>query len=120
CESTHVHHYAPCECGRVAADGGREYLRRRGHPDDFDELSEYEETETLTAVALLARQWPEEAPPASYTYGVEGDLDIDDGRPTNPGEELTVVSEPDWVEDTLVSAADELGRMTGRDHGRSS
>jgi len=41
CESTHRHHYAPCKCGRVAADGGRAYLRRRGHPDDFEELSEY-------------------------------------------------------------------------------
>lgn len=49
CESTHVHHYAPCRCGRVAADGGREYLRRRGHSDDFEELSEYEETESLEA-----------------------------------------------------------------------
>lgn len=49
CESTHRHHYAPCKCGRVAADGGRAYLRRRGHPDDFEELSEYEETESLEA-----------------------------------------------------------------------
>lgn len=54
------------------------------------------------------------------TQRVEGDLDLDDGRPTDPGEELTVVSEPEWVEDTLVSAADELGGMTGPDHGRSS
>jgi len=89
------------------------------------------------AVALLAHRTPDDAPPWSYTcrscarvdaepwgdrtlYGVEGDLDLDHGRPTDPGEELTVIHEPEWAEDTLVSAADELGRMTGRDHGRSS
>lgn len=76
------------------------------------------------AVALLAHRTPDDAPPWSYTcrsgVRVEGDLDLDDGRPTDPGEELTVVSEPEWVEDTLVSAADELGGMTGPDHGRSS
>lgn len=88
-------------------------------------------------VALLAHRTPGDARPQIYTcrsgarvdaelwgdrtlYGVEGDLDLDDGRPTDPGEELTVVFEPEWAEDTLVSAADELGRMTGRDHGRSS
>lgn len=78
-------------------------------------------------VAVAARRLPPDAPPRVYTcrsgarvdaetwadrtrYGVEGDLDLDDGRPTDPGEELTVVSEPGWEEDTLVSAADELGR----------
>lgn len=34
---------------------------------------------------------------------------LDDGRPTDPGEELTVVSEPEWAEDTLVSASEKLG-----------
>lgn len=89
------------------------------------------------AVALIAHRTPDDAPPSVYTcrsgarvdaepwgdrtlYGVEGDLDLDDGRPTDPGEELTVVSEPEWAEDTLVSAADELGRVTGPDRGRSS
>lgn len=65
------------------------------------------------AVALLARRRPMGAPPASYTCRsgarVEGDLDLDDGRPTDPGEELTVVSEPEWVEDTLVSGSEQLG-----------
>jgi len=65
-------------------------------------------------LAEKRREWSDEAP------RVEGDLDLDDGRPTDPGEELTVVSEPEWVEDTLVSAADELGRVTGPDRGGSS
>ena len=86
---------------------------------------------TLITFALLAayavvRAWRSVSPhpPSSYTCRsgvvVEGDLDLDDGRPTDPGEELTVVSEPEWVEDTLVSAADELGRVTGPDRGGSS
>ncbi len=73
-------------------------------------------------VAVAARRLPPDAPPQIYTCRsgarVEGDLDLDDGRQTDPGEELTVVSELEWAEDTLVSAADELGRMTGPDRGR--
>lgn len=29
-ESTDVHHFARCECGAVAVDGGHEYLKRVG------------------------------------------------------------------------------------------
>lgn len=42
-ESTSVHDYRPCSCGAVAADGGHEYLRRSGKPEDFEGLSECEE-----------------------------------------------------------------------------
>lgn len=67
----------------------------------------------LGAVAIIAQRAPSDSPPASYTCRsgarVEGDLDLDDGRPTDPGEELTVVSDPEWVEDTLVSASEKLG-----------
>jgi len=39
-ESTHVHDYVKCKCGRVAADGGREYLRRSFTlPTDYEEMS---------------------------------------------------------------------------------
>lgn len=40
-ESRGVHHMAWCQCGAVAADGGREYLKRLGDPDDYEELAEY-------------------------------------------------------------------------------
>ena len=33
------HDYVECKCGAVAVDGGGEYLRRVGNPDDYEELS---------------------------------------------------------------------------------
>ena len=43
-ESTYRHHYALCECGKVAADGGKAYLRRafpgKGE-NEYEELSTY-------------------------------------------------------------------------------
>jgi hypothetical protein len=39
-ESRHVHDFVWCDCQAVAIDGGREYLRRVGEPDDIEELSE--------------------------------------------------------------------------------
>lgn len=40
-ESTYRHDYVKCSCGRVAVDGGRDYLRRSftNSPDDYTELS---------------------------------------------------------------------------------
>ena len=41
-ESKNRHDYKQCSCGRVAIDGGRDYLRRcfTSSPDDFEDLSE--------------------------------------------------------------------------------
>ena len=41
------HDFKSCKCGTVSTDGGNEYLRRsyKNSPDDYTELSEYEETE---------------------------------------------------------------------------
>lgn len=44
-ESKSCHDYTKCKCGKVAVDGGKDYLRRAfvGDPDtDYTELSEYE------------------------------------------------------------------------------
>ena len=38
-ESTHTHDFKWCTCTRVAVDGGKQYLRRVGHPDDMIDLS---------------------------------------------------------------------------------
>lgn len=48
-ESRHVHEYVQCSCGTVAVDGGHDYLRRgfKNSPDDFTELAEYEDEETV-------------------------------------------------------------------------
>lgn len=39
-ESKSVHDFKFCKCGAVAVDGGKDYLRRCGNLDDFEELSE--------------------------------------------------------------------------------
>ena len=39
--STYRHDYVCCSCGKVAVDGGTDYLRRAfTSPDDYTELSE--------------------------------------------------------------------------------
>ena len=40
-ESTHRHDFKFCKCGAVAVDGGRDYLRRCGNCEEWEELSEY-------------------------------------------------------------------------------
>jgi hypothetical protein len=42
-ESTSVHDFKFCSCGACAVDGGKEYLRRVGEREDWEELSEFEE-----------------------------------------------------------------------------
>jgi hypothetical protein len=39
-ESNHRHDFKNCKCGAVAVDGGKEYLRRCGEANDYEELSE--------------------------------------------------------------------------------
>lgn len=39
-ESKHVHDFKLCKCGSCAVDGGKDYLRRLGNPDNWEELSE--------------------------------------------------------------------------------
>ena len=49
-ESTHVHDYVECKCGKVSVDGGKDYLRR-SYPsgyksqDSYEYLSTFEEVE---------------------------------------------------------------------------
>jgi hypothetical protein len=48
-ESTHVHDFKWCSCGTVAVDGGKQYCKRcfKDSPDDFEDLSEWEEVEDV-------------------------------------------------------------------------
>ena len=41
-ESKHVHDFVACPCGNFV-DGGLDYERRGGDPNDMEELSEYED-----------------------------------------------------------------------------
>lgn len=45
-ESKYRHDYVICDCGKVGVDGGKDYLRRIGNPNDMIDLSEYIEDET--------------------------------------------------------------------------
>ncbi len=38
-ESIHRHDFKFCKCGAVAVDGGKDYLRRLGYEEDYEELS---------------------------------------------------------------------------------
>ena len=40
-ESYDVHNFKWCSCKSAAVDGGREYLRRLGSPEDYEELSHH-------------------------------------------------------------------------------
>ena len=40
-ESTHRHDFKFCKCGAVAVNGGKDYLRRCGNHEEWEELSEY-------------------------------------------------------------------------------
>ena len=41
-ESKSRHDFKWCSCGNIAVDGGREYLRRVGDLQKYEDLSEYE------------------------------------------------------------------------------
>lgn len=43
-ESKSVHDFVTCKCGAVSVDGGHNYIRRCGNLEDFEDLSEYEES----------------------------------------------------------------------------
>ena len=39
-ESEKRWHFKLCKCGRVAVEGGKDYLKRSGEPSDWEEMSE--------------------------------------------------------------------------------
>lgn len=41
-ESEYRHDYKTCSCSACAVDGGRDYLRRSGNLEDWQEMSEIE------------------------------------------------------------------------------
>lgn len=47
-ESIDVHDFKWCFCGAVAVNGGREYLRRVGNEEDFEELSHFIKLSEIT------------------------------------------------------------------------
>ena len=50
------HHYQECKCGAIAVDGGLDYQRRVGLPDNFIERSLYLPTEVIASM-VEAVKW---------------------------------------------------------------
>lgn len=44
-ESKHRHDFVFCKCGKIAVDGGKEYLRRVGDLKNYEDLSVTTEVE---------------------------------------------------------------------------
>lgn len=44
-ESKSVHDFQQCSCGKCFVDGGTDYMRVGGYPDNIEDLSEWEELE---------------------------------------------------------------------------
>jgi tRNA(Ile2) C34 agmatinyltransferase TiaS len=42
-ESKDRHDFARCKCGAIFTDGGKDYFRRGGNPEDFIDTSVFEE-----------------------------------------------------------------------------
>lgn len=42
-ESTYRHDFKSCKCGAVSVDGGKDYLRRCGNREDWEDMSMWEE-----------------------------------------------------------------------------
>ena len=39
-ESKYRHDFVTCKCGAISVDGGKDYLRRSGNLEDYEDLSE--------------------------------------------------------------------------------
>jgi len=39
-ESKSTNNYKKCSCGTVAVDGGKDYLKRIGNEEDYEDISE--------------------------------------------------------------------------------
>jgi len=38
-ESEYRHDFVTCTCGAISVDGGKDYFKRVGNPEDFEEMS---------------------------------------------------------------------------------
>ena len=45
-ESKTQHDFVTCKCGAVSVDGGKDYLRRCGNPEDIKDISKVIKIET--------------------------------------------------------------------------
>lgn len=46
--SEYRHDFKQCSCGAIFIDGGNDYMRRGGNPEDFDDIIEEKQNEKTT------------------------------------------------------------------------
>ncbi len=59
-ESRHTHDFQVCKCGRCFVDGGLEYLRWGGEPEDYEDLAEVEEDRPIEALESMRQAFIKE------------------------------------------------------------
>ena len=57
--SAHRHDFKTCGCGAISVDGGMDYIRRCGHPEDAIERSMSMESEHLAYVVGAVKEMRE-------------------------------------------------------------
>ena len=56
--STGVHDFTSCECGACSADGGTEYIRRSGNPEDMIDLCVTTGPDVRKFIGMVVSQSP--------------------------------------------------------------
>jgi hypothetical protein len=59
--SANRHDFKTCKCGAISVDGGLDYIRRVGQPEDIDERSIMVDEDYLETVLQKVAQWRKSA-----------------------------------------------------------
>ena len=81
-ESFSVHDYRECSCGNASVDGGRDYLKRSGNPEDMEDMSEIEiARETSCSVGVATEVVNDDIPGAlrAIADSVQNSIKSDSG-----------------------------------------
>ena len=74
-ESKYRHNFVTCSCGACSVDGGLDYLRRCGNPNDYEDVSEYQEID-LDAKYKIGEKVSFKYPPSEIHKGIIRVVDI--------------------------------------------
>ena len=74
-ESKYRHNFVTCSCGACSVDGGLDYLRRCGNPNDYEDVSEYQEID-LDAKYKIGEKVSFKYPPSEIHEGIIQVVDI--------------------------------------------
>lgn len=66
-ESKYTHNFVTCKCGALSVDGGKDYLRRLGNIDDFEDMSEVVEKMKILSFKKLRHFAPRGSSGTGYS-----------------------------------------------------